>query len=234
MAERGHLDSTPGRDRRPRDRRRLRMGDTSAIPPLERFIGFVLHRRWAVLVATTLLMLAVTGGARFIGITNDYRSLFDEDNPQLAALDALEETYASSNTALVAVAPRRGVGLHPRDARRDRGADRGGVAGPVGDPGRLPDQLLPQRGVRGRPRRRAAGRGRAVSRRRRSGANRRDRPRLHRARRAAGLPRRRRGRARDQLRPARGHRCRARRDLRLSPRSRWTKPARATRTSPTT
>ena len=84
------------------------MGDASAIPPLERFIGIVLHRRWAVLVATTLLMLAVTGGARFIGITNDYRSLFDEDNPQLAALDTLEETYASSNTALVAVAPRKG------------------------------------------------------------------------------------------------------------------------------
>ena len=84
------------------------MGDTSAIPPLERFIGIVLHRRWAVLVAATVLMLAVTGGARFIGITNDYRSLFDEDNPQLDALDALEETYASSNTALVAVAPRKG------------------------------------------------------------------------------------------------------------------------------
>ena len=84
------------------------MGNTSAIPPLERFIGIVLHRRWAVFFATTVLMLAVTGGARFIGITNDYRSLFDEDNPQLAALDALEETYASSNTALVAVAPREG------------------------------------------------------------------------------------------------------------------------------
>ena len=77
-------------------------------PPLERFIGIVLHRRWAVLAATTVLMLAVTGGVGFIGITNDYRSLFDEDNPQLAALDALEETYSSSNTALVAVAPREG------------------------------------------------------------------------------------------------------------------------------
>ena len=53
-------------------------------------------------------MLAVTGGARHIGITNDYRSLFDEDNPQLAALDALEETYSSSNTALIAIAPRAG------------------------------------------------------------------------------------------------------------------------------
>ena len=77
-------------------------------PPLDRYTDGVLRRRWAVLVATTVLMLAVTGGARHIGITNDYRSLFDDDNPQLAALDALEETYSSSNTALIAIAPREG------------------------------------------------------------------------------------------------------------------------------
>ena len=53
-------------------------------------------------------MLAATGGAPFIGVTNDYRSLFDEDNPQLAALDALEETYSASNVALIAIAPRQG------------------------------------------------------------------------------------------------------------------------------
>ena len=83
-------------------------GSAMTSPALNRFIDVVLRRRWAVVGAATVLMLALTGGARFIGITNDYRSLFDEDNPQLAALDALEETYASSNTALVAVAPREG------------------------------------------------------------------------------------------------------------------------------
>ena len=56
----------------------------------------------------TLLMLVVTGGARFIGVTNDYRSMFAEDNPQLAAFDALENTYSASNAALIAVAPPRG------------------------------------------------------------------------------------------------------------------------------
>ena len=77
-------------------------------PPLDRYADAVRRRRWVVAVAATVLMLAVTAGARFIGITNDYRSLFDEDNPQLAALDALEATYSSSNTALIAVAPREG------------------------------------------------------------------------------------------------------------------------------
>ena len=38
-------------------------------------------------------MLALTAGAQFIGITNDYRALFDEDNPQLLAFNALEDEY---------------------------------------------------------------------------------------------------------------------------------------------
>ena len=75
---------------------------------LDRHVDAVLHRRWLVLALATLLMLAVTAGARFIGVTNDYRSMFAADNPQLAALDALEDTYSASNAALIAVAPREG------------------------------------------------------------------------------------------------------------------------------
>ena len=114
---------------------------------LDRYAAAVLHRRWLVAVLATLLMLVVTGGARFIGVTNDYRSMFAEDNPQLAALDALENTYSASNAALIAVAPRGGgqggIDIHPRGARRYRGSDRGRVAGTVVHPGRLPYQLLP-------------------------------------------------------------------------------------------
>ena len=75
---------------------------------LERYIACVLGRRWWFLGLAGLVMLAVTAGAGFVGVTNDYRSLFDEDNPQMAALDALEETYGASNRALIAVAPRTG------------------------------------------------------------------------------------------------------------------------------
>ncbi|MDE0705498.1 MAG: MMPL family transporter, partial [Rhodospirillaceae bacterium] len=54
-------------------------------------------------------MLALTAGARFIGVTNDYRSLFDADNPQLAAFTAFENIYGATNTALIAVAPGTGT-----------------------------------------------------------------------------------------------------------------------------
>ncbi|MYF91917.1 MAG: MMPL family transporter [Gemmatimonadetes bacterium] len=75
---------------------------------LERYIAVILRRRWLVVVLATLVMLAITAGARFITVTNDYRVLFSEDNPQLAAFDALENTYSVSNAALIAIAPRDG------------------------------------------------------------------------------------------------------------------------------
>ena len=75
---------------------------------LERYIAAILHRRWLVVVLATLVMLAITAGARFITVTNDYRVLFSADNPQLAAFDALENTYSVSNAALIAIAPRDG------------------------------------------------------------------------------------------------------------------------------
>ena len=75
---------------------------------LDRYIDLVLRRRWLVFVLATLVMLAITAGARFITVTNDYRVLFSEDNPQLAAFDALENTYSVSKAALIAIAPRDG------------------------------------------------------------------------------------------------------------------------------
>ena len=75
---------------------------------LECYIAAVLRRRWLVVVLATLVMLAITAGARFITVTNDYRVLFSEDNPQLTAFDALENTYSVSNTALIAITPREG------------------------------------------------------------------------------------------------------------------------------
>ena len=54
-------------------------------------------------------MLAVSAGVRHVGVTNDYRTLFDDDNPQLAALVAFENTYGASNVVMIAVAPKAGT-----------------------------------------------------------------------------------------------------------------------------
>ena len=75
---------------------------------MDRYITLIFRHRWLVVALAMLAMLTMTTGARFIGVTNDYRSLFTEDNPQLAAFDALEDTYSASNSALIAVAPGAG------------------------------------------------------------------------------------------------------------------------------
>ena len=75
---------------------------------LDTYIAAILRRRWLVVALATLVMLATTAGVRFITVTNDYHVLFSEDNPQLAAFNALENTYSVSNTALIAIAPREG------------------------------------------------------------------------------------------------------------------------------
>ena len=62
---------------------------------------------WSSALAT-VLMLAVTAGARFITVTSDYLVLFRDDNPQLLAFQALENTYSATDRALIAVAPREG------------------------------------------------------------------------------------------------------------------------------
>ena len=80
-----------------------------AIPArLDRYSAFILRYRWLVLTFATLIMAVMTAGAQFITVSNDYRILFDEDNPQLLAFDALENTYSASDTALIAIAPREG------------------------------------------------------------------------------------------------------------------------------
>ena len=84
------------------------MVEASAPSLLDRYVAAVLRHRWPVVALATLLMLAMTAGAPSITVTNDYRILFSDDNPQLIAYNALENTYAVSNRALIAVAPRDG------------------------------------------------------------------------------------------------------------------------------
>ncbi len=79
-----------------------------AQPRMDRYGNFVLRHRWPVVGLAALLMLAMTAGVPRIGVTNDHRILFDEGNPQLAALDALEATFSESKTALIAIAPQDG------------------------------------------------------------------------------------------------------------------------------
>ena len=82
---------------------------------LDRYIVALLRHRWLVIIFALAFMLAMAAGGRYITVSNEHRVMFGEGNPQLAAFDALEDTYAASNTALIAIAPRAGS-VFTRDA----------------------------------------------------------------------------------------------------------------------
>ncbi len=75
----------------------------------DRYAAFLLRYRWLVLLASVAVMLALTAGLQFLHISNDWRDMLDEDNPQLVAYDALEDTYTATNAAVIAVAPKGGA-----------------------------------------------------------------------------------------------------------------------------
>lgn len=76
---------------------------------LEDALGkWVIKHRWMVIVITVLFVLAAAHGTRYLGFNNDTRVFFSEDNPQLKALEELENTYSKKYNIVFAIAPEDG------------------------------------------------------------------------------------------------------------------------------
>ena len=72
--------------------------------------ALVLDRRWLTISLSLLVMLALAAGTLYIvEVDVDVRNHFSADDPHIVALEALEDTYALSDAALVAVAPKDGT-----------------------------------------------------------------------------------------------------------------------------
>ena len=77
---------------------------------LESFFAMIMARRWLTILLSLLVMLILAAGAtRLVVVDVDFRNHFGESDPHLIALEQLEETYALSDVALVAVAPHEGT-----------------------------------------------------------------------------------------------------------------------------
>lgn len=73
-----------------------------------RFFRFVLEHPWLVIVLTVLAIGSIGSGARFLQFKNDYRMFFSEENPQLRAFEAMQDTYTKVDNVLFVVSPRDG------------------------------------------------------------------------------------------------------------------------------
>jgi len=76
---------------------------------LETNLGYwVVDNRWWVIAATLLVALAAGSGMQHLSFNMDTRVFFGEENPQLQALEALENTYVKNYNVLYVVESRRG------------------------------------------------------------------------------------------------------------------------------
>ena len=73
-----------------------------------RLAKWVIQYRWLVVGITLGVLIATGYGARFLGFNSDYNAFFGEENPQLQAMDALQNKYTSDKNIFIGIAPQDG------------------------------------------------------------------------------------------------------------------------------
>ena len=73
-----------------------------------RFAERVLAARWPVILTTLILVAVASSGIALLEFSANYRIFFDEDNPQLLALEALENTYGKNENIAFLIVPDEG------------------------------------------------------------------------------------------------------------------------------
>ncbi len=75
----------------------------------ETWIGqFVVKHRWLLVILSLIVVALAASGIRFLEFANDSRIYFSKENPQLQALETLEQTYTKVENVLFVVAPKSG------------------------------------------------------------------------------------------------------------------------------
>ena len=77
----------------------------AAEPIAKRFAERVLVSRWPVIAATLVLVAVGSSGIARLEFSADYRIFFDEHNPQLLGLEALENTYGKNENIAFLIVP---------------------------------------------------------------------------------------------------------------------------------
>ena len=72
------------------------------------FSAWVLRYRFWIMPSLLVIIAACALGTKNLKFTSDYQIFFAEDNPELLAFEAMEQTFAEHNNVLVAIEPQNG------------------------------------------------------------------------------------------------------------------------------
>lgn len=86
----------------------MNQSDTPNRQWAKRFAELVLSARWFVIGIAITLVIVASLGVFLLRFEADYKTFFDEDNPELLALDALENTYGKSENVAFLIVPHDG------------------------------------------------------------------------------------------------------------------------------
>lgn len=75
----------------------------------------VVRYRWPVFIGTVLIAMGMGFGGQFVGFNSDYHVFFSEDNPQLLAYDALQNTYTKDDNVFIVIEPIKGELFTPEN-----------------------------------------------------------------------------------------------------------------------
>ena len=70
-----------------------------------RFGGWIIAWRWPIIAAAVALAGAAASGTIFLRFSADYLIYFDQDNPQLLAHEAMDNTYGTNDNVLFVIVP---------------------------------------------------------------------------------------------------------------------------------
>lgn len=77
-------------------------------PFVERFAERIVSNPWRVLLSALVCVAIASSGIGMLNFSASYRMFFSEDNPQLLALEALEDTYGKNENLVFLVVPEDG------------------------------------------------------------------------------------------------------------------------------
>ena len=75
---------------------------------LQSYVNWLLKQYKIVLVVVVVCVVAMASGMQRLSFTNDFRIYFSEENPQLAALETMEETYGKQDTIYFFISTKQG------------------------------------------------------------------------------------------------------------------------------
>ena len=68
-----------------------------------RLADLVVRRRWRTIAVALLIVTAAGSGARFLEFSNNYRTFFSPENPELIAFENFQATYTKNDNILFVV-----------------------------------------------------------------------------------------------------------------------------------